>query len=90
MIRVALILDVEYPTMDKAFVSLLTADGPSSGFNLFYDNDRPQDQQPVGQVDLYLSDFVGSASVPAAFCRPSTAELASGVARFVNSLYRVA
>ncbi|EAQ89067.1 predicted protein [Chaetomium globosum CBS 148.51] len=39
------------------------------------------DQQPGGQVDLYLSDFLGSAGLPPAYCRPSTAELAAGITR---------
>ena len=72
--------------MKKAWVSLLAADDSSSSWvqhsDLFYDNDL--DQQPAGQVDLYLSDFVGLApGMPAALCRPSTAEVAAGITRFV-------
>ncbi|KAK0721201.1 hypothetical protein B0T21DRAFT_316828 [Apiosordaria backusii] len=82
-IRVALILDLQYPHMKKAWVSLLVAGSPSSGWvqhsELYHDDDLVQ--QPVGQVDLYLSDFVSLAGVPTAFCRPSTVELAAGVTR---------
>ncbi|KAK4157050.1 hypothetical protein C8A00DRAFT_40532 [Chaetomidium leptoderma] len=78
-IRVVLVLDLQYPDPKKAWVSLLVADDSSSDWvqrsELFYDESG---QQPVGQVDLYLSDFLGLASLPAAFCRPSATELASG------------
>ncbi|KAK4149698.1 hypothetical protein C8A00DRAFT_37700 [Chaetomidium leptoderma] len=82
-IRVALIVDLQYPDIKKAWVSLLAADDSSNRWvqhsELFYDDDL--DQQPVGQVDLYLSDFLGPTGLPAALCRPSTAELATGVSR---------
>ncbi|KAK0659744.1 hypothetical protein QBC41DRAFT_368900 [Cercophora samala] len=82
-IRVALILNLQYPYMKKAWVSLLVAGSPSSGWvqhsELYHDNDLVQ--QPVGQVDLYLSDLVSLAGVPTAFCRPSTVKLAAGVTR---------
>jgi hypothetical protein len=85
-IRVALILDLQYPDMKKAWVRLLVADDSSSSWvqhsQLLHDDDLVQ--QPVGQVDLYLSDFIGLAGVRAVFCRPSTAELAAGVSRFVS------
>jgi hypothetical protein len=71
--------------MKKAWVSLRVKDDPLSHWTqhheLFYDD--ALDQQPVGQVDLYLSDFVGRAGVPAAHCRPSTAEPAARTTRFV-------
>ncbi|KAK4151194.1 hypothetical protein C8A00DRAFT_36168 [Chaetomidium leptoderma] len=66
-IRVALILDLQYPGMKKSA-------------ELFY-NDDLLDQQPDGHVGLYISDFLGLASLPAAFRRPSTAESGSGVSR---------
>lgn len=88
-IRAALILDLQYPHMKKAWVSLLVAGSPSDWVQhseLYHDDDLVQ--QPVGQVDLYLSDLVSLAGVPTAFCRPSTVELAAGVTRFVVSLFR--
>ncbi|KAK4150538.1 hypothetical protein C8A00DRAFT_46103 [Chaetomidium leptoderma] len=83
-IQVALILVLQYPGMKKAWVSLLAADDPSSSWvqhsDLFHDDDL--DQQPAGQVALYLSDFVGLVpGMPAALCRPSTAEVAAGITR---------
>ncbi|KAK3896504.1 hypothetical protein C8A05DRAFT_48452 [Staphylotrichum tortipilum] len=83
-IQVALIIDIQYPGIKKAWVSLLAADDSSSSWvqhsDLFHDDDL--DQQPAGQVALYLSDFVGLApSTPAALCRPSTAEVAAGITR---------
>ncbi|KAK4095954.1 hypothetical protein N658DRAFT_511624 [Parathielavia hyrcaniae] len=74
-IRVVLILDLQYPDMKKAWVSLLAADGWLPRHELYHDDNL--DQQPVGQIDLYLSDFVGSAGLPPAYCRPSTVELAA-------------
>ncbi|KAL2261302.1 hypothetical protein VTK26DRAFT_4444 [Humicola hyalothermophila] len=67
----------------KAWVSLLAADDSASHWILhheLYHGDDP-DQQPVGQVDLYLSGFVGLAGLPAAYCRPFTAEFAAGIKR---------
>ncbi len=86
-IRVALIIDIQYPGMKKAWVSLLAADNSSSSWvqrsDLFYDDDLGQ-QQPAGHVALYLSDFVGLApGLPVAVCRPSSAEVAAGITRFV-------
>ena len=87
-IRVALIIDLQYPGIKKAWVSLLAAGDPASSWALFHDDDL--DQQPAGQVALYLSDFVGLASgIPAAFCRPSATEVAAGITRFVASLCQV-
>ena len=79
-IQAVLILDLQYPGMRKAWVSLLTADGWLPDHELYYDDNL--DQQPGSKVDLYLSDFVGSAGLPPAYCRPSTAELAAGITRF--------
>jgi hypothetical protein len=84
-IRVALVVDLQFPDMKKAWISVLVADGSSSRWlqrsKLFHDDDIVQ--QPVGQVDLYLSDFVGLDGVPADYCRPSTAELDAGVSRYI-------
>ncbi|KAK3307709.1 uncharacterized protein B0T15DRAFT_502176 [Chaetomium strumarium] len=82
-IRAVLILDLHYPDMKKAWVSLLTADDSASHWILYHElyHDDDLDQQPMGQVDLYLSDFVGLAGLPAAYCRPFTAELAAGIKR---------
>jgi hypothetical protein len=59
---------------------LLVADGWIQHHELYHDDNL--DQQPVGQVDLFLSDFIGSTNLPPAYCRPSTAELAAGITRF--------
>ena len=71
--------------MKKSWLSVLTADDSSSRWvqraELFHDDDL--DQQPDGQVGLYLSDFLGAISLPASFCRPSALERAIGVSRFV-------
>ena len=71
--------------MVKAWVSLLVEDDSSAHWiqhhEVYYDESL--DQQPVGQVDLYLSDFVGYDGLRAFYCRPSTAELAAGMTRFV-------
>ncbi|KAK3296719.1 uncharacterized protein B0H64DRAFT_423149 [Chaetomium fimeti] len=72
-IRAVLILDLQYSGMKKAWVSLLTTDGWAQHHEVCYDDDL--DKQPIGQVDLYLSDFVDPASLPLACCRSSTAEL---------------
>lgn len=88
-IRIAMILDLQYPDMKKAWVSLLVADDFSSYWakhsELFYDEDLAQ--QPAGEVDLYLSDFLGLAGLPVAFCRPTVAEMAVGTPRFVIFYY---
>ncbi|KAK4044652.1 hypothetical protein C8A01DRAFT_42560 [Parachaetomium inaequale] len=83
-IRLAVVVDLQYSDVKKGWISLLAADDSDSirhwvqHSDLFHDDDLVQ---PVGQVDFYLSDFVGLAGVPAAFCRPSTAEVAAGVSR---------
>jgi hypothetical protein len=79
-IQAVLILDLQYPDMKKAWVSLLTADGWLPHHDLYHDDD--DNQQRDGHVDLYLSDFVGSAGLPPAYCRPSTDD-AAGITRFV-------
>ncbi|KAK4237598.1 hypothetical protein C8A03DRAFT_44569 [Achaetomium macrosporum] len=81
-IQAVLILDLQYPSMKKAWVSLLAADSSSRWIQhheVYHDDNI--DHQPVGQVDIYLSDFIGFAGLPAAYCRPSTAELAAGITR---------
>lgn len=83
-IRLVLILKLQYPGMKKAWVSLLGADGWIQHHELYYDDNL--DQQPVGQVDIYLSDFIGFAGLPPAYCRPSAAELAAGITRFAIPL----
>lgn len=80
LIRAVIILDVRYPDMKKAWVSLLTADGWVQYRELVHDADL--DEQPVGQVDLYLSDFVDPVDLPLSYCRPSAAERDAGITRF--------
>ncbi|KAL2129246.1 hypothetical protein VTI74DRAFT_8015 [Chaetomium olivicolor] len=69
--------------MKKAWVSLLAAEDSSSRWIQYHEvyHDDSLEQQPAGQVDIYLSDFVGRAGVPAAYCRPSTAEPIAGTTR---------
>jgi len=82
-IQAVLILDLHYPNLTKAWVSLLVANGPPDylihNHVLYFDGNL--DQQPAGQVGFYLSDFAGLASLPAAYCRPSAAELDAGITR---------
>ena len=61
---------------------MLVADGWLLHHELHYNDNL--DQQPIGQVDLYLSDLVTFAGLPPASCRPSTAELAAGIMRFAT------
>lgn len=112
-IRAVLVVDIDYPTADKATVGLCVADTSSSDeandkdddsdnassrpvwvqqASVFYrssgysEEEQPM-EQPIGQVSLYLSDFLGSGNnLSAAFCRPTTAELAANVTRFVSCL----
>ncbi|EAQ89047.1 predicted protein [Chaetomium globosum CBS 148.51] len=73
--------------MKRASVSLLVADASASRwvhyFDPFYDDDLVE--QPVGQVNLYLSDFIDFTGLPAESClefhRPSKADLDAGVSR---------
>lgn len=85
-IQAVLIIDLQYPDMKKAWVSLRTGSGPSSHWakdqELFYDD--ALGQQPAGEIGLYLSDLVGFTGLPAAAYRPSPTELASGIARFTD------
>ena len=70
--------------MKKAWVSLRVGGGPSRHWvkdhELFYDD--ALDQQPAGEIELYVSDLVGFTGLPAADCRPSTTELATGITKF--------
>jgi hypothetical protein len=88
-IRLVLIVDIQYPDKMNASVSLLVADDSGSNWvqhsEIFYHRDIYQ-QQPNGQVDLYMSDFRGHGGLPAALCRPSATEIAAGISRFVYSL----
>lgn len=86
-VRIAMILDLQYPDMKKGWVSLRVADDASSYWakrsELFFDEDLAQ--QPVGEVGLYLSDLLGPAGLPEVYCCPSAAEMASGITRFAIS-----
>ncbi|KAH6640621.1 hypothetical protein F5144DRAFT_609588 [Chaetomium tenue] len=82
-IQAVLIIDLEYPDLTKAWFSLLVSNGRPDHWvcnNILYHDDN-LDQQPAGQVGLYLSDFVGFAGLPASYCRPSAAELDAGITR---------
>lgn len=84
-IHAALALDALYPTGEKVTVALRVADGADSTwvhyFEPIYDDSLVE--QPNGQVGLYVSDFLGSAGLPMALCRPLAAERAAGIARYV-------
>lgn len=87
-IRAVLIVDLQYEVMAKGRVSLLLADEDSGSYwaqrsIIFHDDALAQ--QPTGQVGLYISDFHGLAGLPNIYCRPTTAELAAGINRFVLS-----
>ncbi|KAK4145968.1 uncharacterized protein C8A04DRAFT_35263 [Dichotomopilus funicola] len=76
----ALMIDIEYPDEKKAWVNLLVTGNLTGSWALFHDDDV--DQQPAGQVALYLSDFVGLVpDLPVGFCRPSATEVAAGITR---------
>ncbi|KAH6634951.1 hypothetical protein B0J18DRAFT_471916 [Chaetomium sp. MPI-SDFR-AT-0129] len=76
----ALMIDIEYPDEKKAWVNLLVTGDLTGSWALFHDDDV--DQQPAGQVALYLSDFVGLVpDLPVGFCRPSATEVAAGITR---------
>jgi hypothetical protein len=88
-IRAAIVLDVQYPKANRAKIALRVADGTVAGtwvlyFKTLYDDNLVE--QPEGEVGLYISDFIGPAGLPTAFCRPSAAETAAGVQRFVFQL----
>jgi hypothetical protein len=76
---------MHYPTATKATISLFVADGPEGYWLqhrvIFYDDKLLE--QPTGQLSLYLSDFLGAQGLPTAYCRPSAAEMATGISRFV-------
>jgi hypothetical protein len=81
MIRAVLILNAEYPELTKATVGLLVADDDGgSHWERYFEvvHDDRLHQQPSGEIELYLSDFLGPESLPAEFCRPP-----AGVSRFV-------
>ncbi|KAK0655489.1 hypothetical protein B0T16DRAFT_304411, partial [Cercophora newfieldiana] len=83
-IQAALLLKVQYPKANWAKVALRIADGTAAGawahfFDTIHDDNLAE--QPEGEVGLYLSDFIGPADLPAAFCRPSAAETIAGVQR---------
>lgn len=89
-IQAALILKIEYPQPNKAEVGLFVSDtsigNGSSGVWVLRSHtiyDSSLNEQPVGQVELYLSDFLGYDGLPAAFQRPTAAELADQIIRFV-------
>ncbi len=77
----------------RATISLLVADvSPQQPRwahreDVFYD-DQLDGQQPVGQVALYPSDLLSPGlPVPSAFSRPTAAEAAAGVVRYVLLSY---
>ena len=78
MIRAVLILDAaDYPQLTKATISLLVADdddGRSSHWEQYrkvIHDDNLGQQQPSGQVEFYLSDFLGpNHGLPIDLCRP--------------------
>lgn len=73
MIRAVLIFDAEYPQLTKATISLLVADDDGrSHWERYREviHDDHLSQQPSGQVEFYLSDFLGPKGLPVDFCRP--------------------
>jgi hypothetical protein len=82
--------------MKKAWASLLVADDSEAAnlgthnssmhwirdHELYHDDNL--DQQPAGQLELYLSDFTGLARPLVDYCRPSAAELAAGIRRLAT------
>lgn len=89
-IRAVLVLNLNYPGADKAEVGLFVADTSSDEGSLgrwvlrsSTVHDDNLDEQPAGQVHLYLSDFLGRAGLPTASTRPSATELADEITRFV-------
>ncbi|OIW22105.1 hypothetical protein CONLIGDRAFT_557427, partial [Coniochaeta ligniaria NRRL 30616] len=88
-IQAVLILDLKYPKANMAFVSLYVPDASPGNVaggrwvlrrDVFYGGDGLS-EQPDGQVDLYLSDFLGHTGLPTALCRPSGADLDAGITR---------
>jgi len=84
-IQAVFIVDMQYPTVTKATISLFVADGPEGYWLqrrvIFYDD--ALEEQPIGQLGLYISDFLGVQGLPTAYCRPSAAEIATGISLFV-------
>ncbi|KAK0711800.1 hypothetical protein B0H67DRAFT_586331 [Lasiosphaeris hirsuta] len=71
-VQVVIVLNVLYPDLEEAVVSLLVATH-DDGFR--WEQRRKvihsdHLEQPDGVVGLYLSDFCGPAGLPAAYCRP--------------------
>jgi len=79
----AIVLDAEYEGLGKARVSLVAADGNgdngdtgANGFHwekrgeVFHSDDDTEEQHISGELGFYLSDFLGTAGLPAAYCRP--------------------
>jgi len=84
MIHAVFIIDAEYPDLTKATISLLVADDDGGSYWELYReviHDDHLHQQPSGQVEFYLSDFLGPNGLPADFCRPPV-----GTSRFVSLL----
>ena len=82
-VRLAIILDAEYEGLSRARVNLLAANGDdgngdisADGFRwekrgeTFHSDDDTEEQHIGGQIGFYLSDFLGPAGLPAAYCRP--------------------
>ncbi|KAK5651233.1 hypothetical protein OQA88_12697 [Cercophora sp. LCS_1] len=83
-IQAAIVLDAQYPKANRAKIALRVADGTTAGTWVQYFETICDDslvEQPEGEVGLYISDFIGPAGLPTAFCRPSAAETAAGVQR---------
>ncbi len=88
-IAAVLVVKMQYPSATWAKVSLLAAGAAAQHEprwihrdELFYDQRLLDDQQPTGQVTLYLSDLLSNRlPIPSAFCRPTAAEQAAGISR---------
>jgi hypothetical protein len=84
-INTILVFDLEYPQMTKGWIGVLVAVNGSvyweKDFELFFDESHKE--HPRGEIDLYISDFVGSGGLPAAFCRHKTTKSKPSVSRFV-------
>ncbi|KAK0633895.1 hypothetical protein B0T14DRAFT_415449, partial [Immersiella caudata] len=70
-IKTGIIFNIEYPKANKVTVSLYA--------EVLYDDDV--DEQPTGQIDLYLSDLTGS-DLPLCYCRPPSDRRDAGILRF--------
>ncbi len=83
-VTAVLILDLDYPQGNWARVSLLVDNG-MEGHRWAHRREVIYDIalgscQPCGQIGLYISDFLGGSSLPAAFCRPP-----AGISRYIYS-----